>query len=161
MSESVIPLTAEFFETSLRDTLTEYRDVIPYRNDLLFTEFLPRGYRMTTLSCVPDHHLQRVLLIKWNLGAFITLLDDFADNPELRNKELLERLYRVPFDDEFIDYERCSEIERKICILALKLRANMKANIQNLPGFLPFYDVFKFDFEQVMRANQYSELITD
>jgi hypothetical protein len=92
---------------------------------------------------------------------FITLLDDFADNPELRNKKLLEKLYRVPFDDEFIEPESCTEAERKIFDLALSLRSKMKSSIQFLPSFLSYYDVFKFDFEQVMRANHYSELMTD
>jgi hypothetical protein len=110
---------------------------------------------------VDEEHLHGVLFLKCNLGMLITLMDDFADNPQLRNKKLLEKLYRVPFDDEFIDYELCSAEERKICALALKLRANIKSIIQSLPGFGPYYDVFKFDFEQILRANQYSELITD
>lgn len=159
---SVQPLVSEAsFDSRLRETLDAYREVIPYRSDLLFTRFLPTGYRMTTLSCVEERFLFRVLFIKCNLGMFITLLDDFADNPELRNKELLAQLYRVPFDDEFIDLSQCSVIESKICQLALRLRANMKEHILELPGFLPYYDVFKFDFEQILRANQYSELMTD
>lgn len=161
MSNSSPKFGADNFETMLQETLAEYRQVIPYRSDLLFTEFLPRGYTMTTLSCVPDEHFYRVLFIKCNLGMFITLLDDFADNPELRNKDLLDKLYRVPFDDEFIEPEKTTEMERKICELALSLRSKMKSSIQHLPSFLTFYDVFKFDFEQVMRANQYSELMTD
>jgi hypothetical protein len=145
----------------LHRTLDDYRTVIPYRNDSLFTEFLPRGYEMTTLSSVAQEHFQRIQFIKCNLGMFITLIDDFADNPELRNKQLLEKLYRVPFDDEFIDLGLCTEAERKICDLALMIRGNMKTHIRELPGFLHFYDIFKFDFEEIMRSNQYSELITD
>ena len=145
----------------LRTSLDEYRQVIPYRSDLLFTEFLPRGYTLTTLSCVPAEHFHRALYIKCQLGMFITLIDDFADNPELRNKHLLDQLYRVPFDEEFIEMDHCTELERKICDLALALRAKMKSSIRALPGFLRYYDIFKFDFEQVMRANQYSELMTD
>lgn len=161
MSEPPKQFSAQTFEQMLRETLAEYRQVIPYRSDLLFTEFLPRGYTMTTLSCVPDEHFHRVLFIKSVLGMFITLLDDFADNPELRNKELLNKLYRVPFDDEFIKPESCTETERKICDLALSLRSKMRSSIRFLPNFLSYYDVFKFDFEQVTRANQYSELMTD
>ena len=161
MSENPNHFGANDFAQMLRETLAGYRQVIPYRSDLLFTEFLPRGYAMTTLSCVPDRLFHRVLYIKCVLGMFITLLDDFADNPELRNKELLDKLYRVPFDDEFISLENCTETERRICDLALSLRSKMKSSIRILPGFLTYYDVFKFDFEQVMRANQYSELMTD
>ncbi len=139
----------------------DYRAVISYRDDALFSEFLPRGYTMTTLSSVAPEHYFRALLIKCNLGMFITLLDDFADNPELRNKALLEKLYRIPFDDEFIDLSCCTEPEKNICALALKIRGNMKTHIRQLSGFMNFYDIFKFDFEEIMRANQYSELMTD
>lgn len=154
-------ITAATFEVMLQETLDEYRQVISYRSDLLFTEFLPQGYMMMTLSCVPDQHFHQALFLKCNLGMSITLLDDFADNPGLRNKELLNKLYRVPFDDELIEFDHCTAEERKICDLALTLRSNMKQAIQGLPGFLNFYDIFKFDFEQVMIANQYSELMTD
>lgn len=161
MLEKNIPFSNSCFETKLQETLENYRKVIPYRNDLLFTDFLPRGYKMMTLSCVPQQYYYRVLFIKCNLGMFITLLDDFADNPELRNKELLDKLYRVPFDDEFISFDNCTAKEKEICDLALTLKFNMKSTIQLLPAFLNYYDIFKFDFEQVMRANQYSELMTD
>ncbi len=51
-------ITAATFEVMLQETLDEYRQVISYRSDLLFTEFLPQGYKMMTLSCVPDQHFR-------------------------------------------------------------------------------------------------------
>ena len=154
-------MTENEFWHLLDGALVDYRKHIAYRDEVLFTEFLPQGYQLVTLSCVPQKYFYTVLFVKCNLGMFITLIDDFADNPKLRNRELLDKLYQVPFDDEFIELDGCSVEERGICELALKLRANMKKHIRKLPGFLTLYDVFKFDFEEVMRANAFSELITD
>lgn len=80
---------------TLRHWLQEYLKLDMGRDERLFTEFLPFGYAKTTLSCVNSSFYERCQLTKWMIGAFITLTDDFIDNPALKNSAWINSFFAV------------------------------------------------------------------
>ena len=140
---------------ALSSLLGEVRGAVTVRSDALFTEFLPKGYAATTLSSVPVALRDPVILTKVRIGTLITLYDDLADRPALRNPEVLEQLYRLPFS-----YPVAGAFH-PIVRLATRLWEDVFAVLRRLPQYQRFRKLFDFDVGQFYSANRYSELITD
>lgn len=146
-------------EIAIDQSINIYRKVITYRDDRLFTEFLPSGYYYTTLSSVDDCYFDHSMLAKFHLGLLITLLDDFADHPLHFNSLLLAEIYKIPFDRQHINAQSLNDKELSILHLADYLNQQIHNNIQVLPHFDKLYQIFKFDLLRIYQANQFSELM--
>lgn len=133
--------------------LAAYRAVIPYRPDALFQDFLPKGYALMTLSSVPEEHRELLLASKLRWGMFITLLDDFADNPRYHDPRLLEELHRTPFTAPTAN-------ERPVVRLARNLIEGALEPLRALPSQSALGDILRFDIEGFLSANRYSSLLT-
>ncbi len=144
----------------LAATLERYRQVISYREDDLFLKFLPRGYEATTLSGVPDYLRGVLLQAKVSLGMYITLVDDFADNPKLHRPDLLNVLHRVPFHWEEVRQVIVPAADREVIKLARHLCEEILVPLSSLPHARKLHPIFHFDFEQFLNANWFSSLIT-
>lgn len=147
-------------ELAIDKSVNIYRKVIDYRDDRLFTEFLPSGYQATTLSSVDNCFLDYAMIAKFHLGMFITLLDDFADNPRYLNTFLLMEIYKIPFDRHSINEKALNENELAILRLADYLYQHIQDHIQVLPHYNTLLQVFKFDLLRFYQANKFSELMT-
>lgn len=138
--------------------LDSMQRITPYRNSRLFSEFLPKGYRLTTLDSVTDK--DEVVRLKILLGTLITLFDDFADVPNQFNPKLLKLLYQIPFNpvkvhSAFLSYEEQESIQ-----LCEDLCCELFKGMKELPNYKRLIKVFQFDLKQFFLANQYSELVT-
>lgn len=131
--------------------------VSPHRNRKLFSEFLPMGYRMTTLSSVSEELQESNLFVKRCLGTIITLYDDLADNPELRNPELLKDLYQIPFGRKNRFKAKDTNSLGQILSYLWELVFH---EISNFPHYKLLHQAFEFDVLQFFNANRYAELIT-
>ncbi len=132
--------------------------IAPFRNPRLFSEFLPRGYALTTLSSVENREM--VIGLKVILGSIITLYDDFADRPERLNPKLLQMLYRVPFERFEINSAFLSEEEVDSLNLANSLFDTLMLGIDRMGAHESLVELFNFDLKQFFLANHYSELLT-
>ncbi len=140
--------------------LGRYREVIAYRDDRLFTEFLPQGYQFTTLSSVDDARFQQVIITKFHLGMLITLLDDFADHPQHLNSHLLQELYKIPYHETAICEAKLNLAGPAIMELARQLAHGLLKHLESFPHYAALNKVFKFDLLRVYQANHYSELLS-
>ncbi|BBM86092.1 hypothetical protein [Candidatus Uabimicrobium amorphum] len=131
------------------------------RNSTLFLRFLPIGYSYVTLSCVSSEYVEDLIVAKTKIGMWITLYDDLADNPKYRNFKLLEELYKIPHNSEYIEYEKLNEEERQIVELSLMLWDDIFTMISTLPYYEKFKEFFAFDIQQFYVANRYSELVSE
>lgn len=145
--------------SSVTETLTLYRQHITYRNDALFTEFLPQGYSHVTLSSVNLSLADNLLIAKIHLGIFITLLDDFADNPNYLNSKLLTEIYKIPFYSEYIQFLHLNKQEKEIISLADYVIQKLIQHIETLPHYATLKKLFEFDLRQFYSANHFCELI--
>lgn len=150
----------EKIQLQLAHSLKLYRNVISYRDDELFTKFLPEGYAHTTLSSVDSIYYEQVMMSKIHLGMLITLLDDFADHPLYFNELLLNEMYKLPYHMQLIQTDHLSSYENTIIQLANTLLKIILANLSDLPNFKNLHALFKFDLLRIYQANHYSSLLT-
>jgi len=139
---------------------TTLRDVASHRNPRLFSEFLPKGYRLMTLSSVDEALKDRLLDAKLHLGMLITLYDDLADNPRWANSKLLHELYKLPFHSQSIRPLRLNSAERKVVELAKHLADGTFPILTSLPHFGSFAPLLHFDLQQFYNANRYCEMLS-
>lgn len=130
----------------------------PHRSSALFREFLPKGYRLTTLSSVSNDLRETNLLVKCCIGTIITLYDDLADHPSLRNRSLLAELYRIPFNEEG---HRSTSEKHPTFVAIHSLWSLVLSCLNKFPHYQLLYQAFEFDVLQFFSANRYSEVITD
>ncbi|WP_372366051.1 hypothetical protein [Candidatus Uabimicrobium sp. HlEnr_7] len=145
---------------AIADLLKKY-PLFKDRNPALFLRFLPTGYSYVTLSCVAPEYVEDLVTAKTKIGMWITLYDDLADNPKYRNLKLLEELYKIPNQNQHIEYTKLNEEEKKIVELSLALWDDIFATISNLPHYQRFKEFFEFDIQQFYVANRYSELVSE
>jgi hypothetical protein len=129
----------------------------PHRRIELFRNFLPSGYRMTTLSSVGDELRESNLLAKICIGTLITLYDDLADHPGLRDSKLLEDLYQIPFGRK----NMCKSRRHPMYVALTHLWNIVFDHITTFPQYDLLRTAFEFDVMQFFNANRYAEMITD
>jgi hypothetical protein len=143
-----------------KESLAAFQEIVQHRNPRLFTEFLPRGYEMMTLSSVDPEFRSRLAAAKLHLGLLITLYDDLADSPKWANSKLLHELYKLPFHADSIRAFRLSTDEKKIVELAKHLADETFPILNSLPHFGSLGPLLHFDLQQFYMANRYCELLT-
>lgn len=151
--------TDQPIEAAILKTLEIYRKVIPYRNDLLFTKFLPQGYRDMTIASVDEKFYANVIIAKCHVGMLITLLDDFADHPQYFNSALLGEIYKIPFHSESVNLEVLNTHEKEVLNLVKYLFQNIDENIQILPRYEEFKAIYQFDMQRFYQSNRFAELM--
>lgn len=142
----------------LEDAFEQFHQLHEHRKKALFTEFLPEGYSLTTLDCVPTHARDEIIFIKCLLGMHITLYDDLADNHDLANVAILAELYKIPFDLHLLSSSDVSTHEQRLMNFARTLTDDMMATITKLPRYDVLKEIFEFDFKQFYNANHYYSL---
>lgn len=126
----------------------------------LFTEFLPKGYAKTTLNSVGNSYYKDLIQIKILLGIFITLYDDFADNPKYQNPHLLTELMKIPEQDTGeINRHKLSKFDRKVLILAESIFFQIHSFLQTLPNAKRLNSLLLFDLHQFYNGLKYSILV--
>lgn len=126
--------------------------MIPHRDPRLFSEFLIKGYRMTTIEDAQNK--DKVLYAKLCLGILITLLDDLADNSALRNPELLKSLYKLNFTEQYKGTDSTLQFADHVI-------REMYSVLSKLPNFQALKPILDFDLRHIYLANQYAELQSD
>lgn len=143
-----------------RESLSAFEQIVSHRNPRLFTEFLPLGYDLMTLSSVDKPYRQALAAAKLHLGLLITLYDDLADCPRWANSKLLHELYKLPFHADSIRAFRLTTAERKVVELAKHLADETFPILSSLPNFEALGPILHFDLQQFYTANRYCELLT-
>lgn len=110
---------------SLDQWLQDYLQLNMGRDERLFTRFLPHGYAITTLSSVSPLLYEHCQLIKWMVGALITLSDDFTDNPQYRSSEWV-KAFTAATQSNYQAFSLSAEQQK-----ALKLGCQLYEWIQN------------------------------
>lgn len=138
----------------------KYLTASKLRPEVLFRDFLPAGYRHTTLSSVADDLFHTTVLAKVHLGMIITLYDDFADHPQHCNPELLVGLYRLNIDSDAVAPTHLSPAEKENFELARYLFSELSRILSRFPNHAGLRGALRFDIEQFYSANRFSELMT-
>ncbi|STX29396.1 Uncharacterised protein [Legionella beliardensis] len=145
--------------TSVESRIADYYKLGFKRNKSLFSEFLPKGYAQVTLNQVPADYFKDLINTKILLGLFITLCDDFVDNPTYANPKLINELAKIPLDDVSIDTQGLTEFESKVVSFAKELFQQIISFLQKLPHFDCLKMLLYFDIKQFFNGLHYSQLI--
>ncbi len=144
----------------LEGLINRYLSISKLRPEVLFQNFLPTGYRYTTISSVAPEILDFVLYAKVHLGMIITLYDDLADHPTYRNPKLLKELYRLNIAQDCTAHENLNPDETKTFELARFLFSNLTSQIETFEHVSTLRPVLQFDIEQFYTCNRHSELMS-
>lgn len=158
MTPKFINVLSAHYQIKLLEAFHQFHQLHKHRKEALFTQFLPQGYSLVTLDCVPENSRDEVIFVKSLLGMHITLYDDLADNPELTNLALLTELYKIPFETQLLRSSNNSDYEQRLVNFARHITQEMTAILETLPHYEALKDVFEFDFKQFYNANQYYSL---
>ncbi len=143
---------------NINDLIDFYLSNSKIRHERLFKEFLPSGYKMTTISCVSKDYFKTVMLAKMYLGMIITLYDDLADNPKYKNSSLLKAMYSLL--DNLEDKNLSRGIDPRLS-LANNLIHGLFETTKILPNGSYLKNLLEFDLRQVFLANRYCELLNE
>lgn len=154
-------LNAGNFTEELEVLLKTYRTFSAIRPEVLFRDFLPTGYRLTTLNTVDEKFRDSAVFAKIHLGMLVTLYDDLADNPKYRNPQLLKELYKLNVGQDIEISTDLNEEETKTFELARFLFSQLTALLEKFSHYSQLLPILHFDIEQFYVSNRYSELMTD
>jgi hypothetical protein len=137
-----------------------YRKINALRPEVLFSHFLPTGYKQTTLDSVSFDLVPAVIYAKVHLGMIITLYDDLADHPQYRDSQTLAQLYHLNVDNDKVTPKMMAGGSRKNFELARFLFSSLTKVLASFPNFKTLLPVLQFDIEQFYACNRHSELMT-
>jgi hypothetical protein len=126
---------------------------VGHRDPILFEWLYDNLYTKLRLSSVHQKFFQSLRLLKTKSAIFITLIDDVADNQELREEELLRALISIPFQEPLDDFDN------NYYQVVSHIWADIIGTIEQYPRFSEFKDFFYFDLRQVMNSQEYSFLV--
>jgi hypothetical protein len=136
---------------NLYSTIEQYKR-IGHRNTILFEWLYKNLYTKMILSSVDADWRPRLQELKAQSAAFITLVDDIADNEDQRDVQLLNHLTQIPFgkrsDCDNPYYDVCWNMWREISEV-----------VQSFPLYEDLREFLEFDLRQVMNAELHSLLI--
>jgi hypothetical protein len=137
------------------DDAVKLYSTIGKRNAEFLFEWLHNIYKKVYLPCIDLDYTDTLAMDKTKMTIFDVCVDDVADNFRVRDKELLNKILKIPwnsYDNQFyntdIYYETC-----KILYL------DVISSVKTYPRYEELKDVFYYDLKQVIHSMEYSFLV--
>ena len=136
---------------NLNKAIELYQSVGERNANYLF-RWISKVYDKLYLPCIDSGFRKNLVLDKTKLTIFDVLVDDLADNFQMRNEKLLGQFIRIPWNNTAKYSNAYLETGRKIWTSCIN-------SIKKYPRFQEFKSMFYFDLMQVMNSMQYSFLV--
>lgn len=136
---------------NLSSAIAQYKKV-GHRNTFLFEWLYKNLYNKMVLSSVDANWRPRLRELKAQSAAFITLVDDIADNQDQRDDILLKNLVQIPFLES-------KEYDHPYFDVCRQMWKDIKEVVRTFPLYEDLKDFMEFDLRQVMNAELHSLLI--
>jgi hypothetical protein len=134
------------------DSTIKLYNTVGHRNaDFLFN-WIRSVYDFFYLPSVDTKHKSTLIRDKTKMTIFDVLIDDLADNAEIRNIDNLEQAIKIPWETSKTYDNKYLEATRKIwedCIESIK----------KYPRYEEFKDLFYFDLDKTLHSMKYSYLV--
>jgi len=111
-----------------------------------------------TLPCVMEKYQESAYEIKIIGMLFVALADDLAD--KYRNKELLDEILRIPFNQNFQIPKSFSLDHQQYLQSAQKIWGFLQQSIRRCPYYNNYEKLFEFDYNQVFNSLKYGYLVS-
>ena len=138
----------------LDDAVNLYSTIGKRNAKFLFT-WLHNIYKKVYLPCIDLDYADTLAIDKTKLTIFDVCIDDAADNYRVRNKELLYKLLKIPwnsYDNQFYNPDIYFETSKTLYLDVL-------SSIKSYPRYEELKDVFDYDLKQVLHSMEYSYLV--
>jgi len=122
-----------------------------------FWKWIFKTTSVVTSPTVDKRYRKSLSVMKALLFMFDTLLDDIADKSG--DRDLLNELMKIPFNQEHVDFNLLSPKERKYLLFAKRLWNHIMRTIKKYPRYQEFQHLFEFDVQQLLNTMNYSYLI--
>ncbi len=116
-----------------------------------------RSFQLITYPCVSKKYYSSLLEVKCLCVIFFTLIDDVAD--EIKNRELLDQMLKIPFDQKEIRFNQFNLRERNYLHTTIKLWNTIDRKIKQYPQYEKFKDILGLDLIQVLHIMRYAYLV--
>lgn len=137
------------------DDAVKLYSTIGKRNAKFLFKWLHNIYKKVYLPCVDSDYTDTLAIDKTKLTIVDVCVDDVADNYRVRNKKLLYKLLKMPWnslDNQFYNGDIYYETSK---ILYL----DVISSIKTYPRYEELKDVFDYDLKQVLHSMEYSYLV--
>jgi len=122
------------------------------RNMEYFAQWVYNVYKVASLPGTDPSYIERLAVDKTKLSIFAILVDDLADNVKIRDKILLEKAIRIPFNGS-------KSFENKYLEITRKLWKDIICSIEIYPRYEEFKEIFFFDIDQFFNSIKYGYLV--
>jgi len=140
-------------ECGFIESFKSYKSLeIKSRNIDFLIKWLHDVYKIAYLPCTDPNLREKLAVDKVKLSIFNILLDDLADNSEIRDKELLEEAIKISKNGS-------KKQTHPYLILAQKMWEECIESIKQYPRYEEFKEIFDFDMDQFVDSIKYSYLV--
>lgn len=144
-------LNRDFNQTMSLEKTIELYSTVGHRNaDFLF-HWISSVYDYFYLPSINLDYKDALILDKTKLTIFDVLVDDLADNAEIRDKKILEKAVKIPWNGIKTYKNNYLDVTRKIWLDCID-------SIRHYPRFKEFEDLFYFDLDKTLYSMKYSYL---
>ena len=116
-----------------------------------FAKWVYDVYKIAYLPGVISTYIDTLAVDKTQLSTFAILVDDLADNVKLRDKDLLEKALRIPFEES-------KKYENDYLNVTREIWLDIINSIRNYPRYDEFIDILFFDLDQFLNSIKYGYL---
>ena len=140
-------------ELSLDESIELYNSVgLESRNMSFFGKWVHKAYTISYIPGTLPSFIETLSLDKTKLSIFSILVDDLADNVKIRDKKLLEKSLRIP-------YEPTKQYQNSYLKATKKLWDDLISSIKKYPRYEEFKDIFFFDLDQFFNSIKYGYIV--
>ncbi|MCK5413234.1 MAG: hypothetical protein KAI57_02555 [Candidatus Pacebacteria bacterium] len=141
----------------LRNWINEY-EKLGLRNDFIWKLFISVEKEVNYIL-VPKKHKTSLNEVQFLIAMYIVLIDDIADHEN--NNKLLKALFKVPFSQNNINYNKLNKKELEYIKLTIKIWKRINEIISSYSGYLMLKTIFEYDLEQMINAVNYDYIINN
>jgi hypothetical protein len=120
-------------------------------------EAMDKANEITTLSCVPNRYIERLVHTKNLATLFTVLIDDAVD--KFKDRRLLNEVSAIPYEEEIGLFFVSEKRETSPLSLARAAWREIVAFIKTGPQFHQYRDLFLFDMGELIQCQRYNYTI--
>jgi hypothetical protein len=135
------------------ELIKKYNDVgLETRNMKFLAKWYCKMFNFAHLPSIDLKQRDQLTLDKLKLSIFNIMADDLVDNSNLRNKELFDKISKIPWNTE-------EDYEDEYLQTAKEIWLDFEKSMKSLPRYEEFKEIFYFDLEQYFDSMKYSMLV--
>jgi hypothetical protein len=148
---AISPNSDNIEKMDFKEAVELYKSVGHRNADFLFG-WLYKIYSKVYLPCIDLDFRETLVEDKTKLTIYDVLIDDVADNSQMRSEWHLEQFLQIPWNYDSTYVNEYVEAGRRIWKSCIE-------SIENYPRFEEFERLFYFDLRQVLSSMEYSYLV--